>query len=88
MSGAELVVWLVRLWAAYLTAGGLFALGFCTRGVGAVDRAARGAGLGFRLVLVPGVALLWPLLAVRWLRGEGAPPVERTAHKRAGACKP
>ena len=67
----------------YLGLGLLFALAFVTRGVSKVDPAARGATTGFRVLIVPGVAALWPLLAWRWARGIGAPPVERTPHRSA-----
>jgi hypothetical protein len=62
---------LVRVaWAAlgaYLAAGGLFCVAFQLRGLPVVDPAARGCGLGFRLLISPGVMALWPWLAVRWL---------------------
>jgi hypothetical protein len=52
---------------AYAGLGVLFSLAFVTRGVGVVDRAARGAPVGFRVLITPGVVALWPLLARRWL---------------------
>jgi len=53
---------------AYAAAGLLFAALFVTIGVNRIDPAARGAGLGFRLLILPGSALFWPLLLRRWLR--------------------
>lgn len=44
--------------------GGLFAF----KGVGRVDETAKGAGLGFRLMIWPGAAALWWLVAMRWSR--------------------
>lgn len=67
--------------AAYLTCGALFALPFCAVGVQRVDSQARGAKLGFRLLIVPGVTVFWPLLLTRWVRGLADPPVERTPHR-------
>ena len=70
---------IVRLaWAAlavYLAAGGLFCVAFQLRGLSVVDPAARGCGLGFRLLISPGVMALWPWVAGRWLRAirVGAP---------------
>lgn len=52
----------------YLAAGLLFATAFVSSGVQRVDPAARGAGLGFRLLIFPGVVALWPWLAIRWWR--------------------
>lgn len=71
--------------AAYVGSGLLFALAFVTIGVQRVDAAARGASLGFRVLILPGCALLWPLLAVRWAAGSMRPPTELTAHRRRAA---
>jgi hypothetical protein len=76
------VVWLA---AAYLGAGLLFGVFFLARGIERLDPAARGSSLGFRLIVLPGVVALWPLLAKRWLTGAAGPPVERNAHRRAAA---
>jgi hypothetical protein len=46
--------------------GFIFAAAFVTRGVGAIDPAAKNASWGFRAVLVPGTVALWPFLAKRW----------------------
>jgi hypothetical protein len=70
----------LALAGTYLGLGLIFALAFVTRGVGRVDAAAAAGSLGFRLLLVPGSATLWPLLALRWHRAHGAPPEERDAH--------
>lgn len=75
---------LLLIAGAYLALGALFALAFVAFGAARIDPGARGATLGFRVVLLPGAALLWPLLALRWLRGQG-PPVEDTPHKRRAA---
>lgn len=70
----------------YLAAGLLFALVFVTLGVQRLDGDAKGATVGFRVLIVPGAVLLWPLLATRWVRGAGVPS-EKTAHKRLGATR-
>jgi hypothetical protein len=61
------VIWLA---GAYVAAGVVFAAAFVTWGVQRVDPAARGARLGFRLLILPGSAALWPLLLRRWLRAQ------------------
>ncbi len=53
---------------AYAAAGVVFAAAFVIRGVQRVDPAAKGAPLGFRLLILPGCAALWPLLLGRWMR--------------------
>jgi hypothetical protein len=54
--------------AAYMGCGLLFGLVFIAWGVGRVDGAARGAPVGFRLLILPGVVACWPMLLVRWLQ--------------------
>jgi hypothetical protein len=73
------------LWLAgsYATGGLLFALAFSAMGVARLDPAARGASWGFRVLILPGAAALWPLLLRRWLRGDRTPPLERNAHRQA-----
>ena len=76
---AEFLVAAVQI---YLGAGLLFALPFVARGVNAIDPLARTAPWSFRLLIVPGVTLWWPLLAYRWVAGFVEPPVETNAHRR------
>jgi len=52
----------------YAVAGALFGLLFVWRGIERVDPVSRDAAWTFRLLILPGVAALWPLLAVRWRR--------------------
>ncbi len=63
------------LWTAvagYLAIGLAFALFFTFAGAPRIDRAAGGTGLLFRLLILPGAAVLWPLLLLMWLTGAGA----------------
>ena len=53
----------------YLLVGILFAVAFVWHGAGRLDPAARRGSVGFRLLIVPGSALLWPILAWKWMRG-------------------
>ena len=53
---------------AYVLAGVLFAAVFVLVGIHRVDPVAKHAPTGFRLIITPGVAALWPLLLTRWLR--------------------
>lgn len=67
---AELLVSAVEI---YLLLGSGFAVVFVLFLVGRLDSSAKGASPGFRLVIVPGVVLLWPLLCVRLIRKQGVP---------------
>jgi hypothetical protein len=58
--------------SVYFAAGVLFAIVFVAIGAGRIDSQTHQAGIGFRLIILPGASLLWPLLLERWLR-EGGP---------------
>jgi hypothetical protein len=55
--------------ALYAAVGAVFALVFLSLGLNRIDHGAKGAGLGFRLMILPGLIALWPLMLIRWLSG-------------------
>lgn len=68
---AELLVFVLLGYAAL---GLAFAAAFVTVGVARLDPAARGTSWRFRALILPGSALLWPLLLTKWLALEGGHP--------------
>jgi hypothetical protein len=73
--------WVVGIAGVYLALGIVFSVPFLVRGLRRVDPATAGGTVGFKLVILPGVVALWPLLARRWLSGQTSPPEERNAHR-------
>ena len=71
---------LVSLFELYAVAGVLFALCFLPRAVARMDPGLAAAPWITRLLILPGIAALWPLFARRWLSGGTAPP-ERNPHR-------
>ena len=63
---------IVNIATGYVAIGLMFAILFVTIGIHRVDEQARGSSIGFRLIVVPGVATLWPLLLMRWVRGDAS----------------
>jgi hypothetical protein len=63
---------LLSVVGVYLALGAVFGVAFVSR-VQRIDPAARGMPLSARLLVLPGAAVLWPMLAWNWLRGR-APP--------------
>lgn len=69
----ELAGWIVGVLEGYLAVGAVFGLAFVARGVSRIDPAALGMPLAARVLIFPGVAALWPLMLVKWLR-QRVPP--------------
>ena len=66
---------------AYFGVGIVFAFAFALgNGAQRIDPAAHGATPGFRLIIIPGSAILWPYLLLRWVKGSH-PPQEDSAHR-------
>ena len=67
--------------AAYAGLGLVFALPFVWLGVQRLDSEAKGSGVGFRLLILPGVIAFWPMFLHRLMRGIVEPPVEKNPHR-------
>jgi len=67
--------------AVYAGLGLVFAVPFEWMGVQRLDSEAQGSGIGFRLLILPGVAALWPMFLHRMLRGVMEPSVEKNPHR-------
>jgi len=78
------------VWAAgvYLAAGFVTAVFALIRGLGRIDPDAEKATWGFRLIVLPGLVVLWPVLVRRFRSGEQDPPSEETPHKRMWRSAP
>ena len=68
--------------AIYAGLGLAFALVFVWVGVQILDSEAQGAGVGFRLLILPGVTAFWPMLLYRWTQHVTEPPVEENPHRQ------
>ncbi|MGD1903951.1 MAG: hypothetical protein ACFB9N_17115 [Geitlerinemataceae cyanobacterium] len=86
--GVSIVQWGLNLAAAYFVAGAVFAVIFSIFGVQRLDPGAKSWNtITFRIMILPGVCIFWPLLAYRLLRSKGVPN-ERNAHRKAAAFAP
>jgi hypothetical protein len=74
---------LLSILGIYLLIGIVFAVPFAMWGSSKVDPAAVKGTWGFRVLIIPGSAALWPLLLPRWLSGKH--PTEHSMHRRAAA---
>jgi hypothetical protein len=69
MSNIETVAAVLNVVALYAAAGAVFAVAFLAVGITRIDNGAKDAGLMFRLLILPGLIALWPLMLIRWLSG-------------------
>jgi uncharacterized membrane protein YphA (DoxX/SURF4 family) len=53
--------------SVYLIGGIIFAVIFIVKGVDKLDESARGSSIGFRIIIIPGTVIFWPLLLKKWL---------------------
>lgn len=85
------VEWLLKLFKAYEMAGFFFAIVFVLFLVQLLDHGARTWGLGFRVLIFPGVIAFWPLFLYRllrhFMRGHRE-PMEHNAHRDLAAHPP
>jgi len=65
----------------YAGLGFIFAVPFVCFGVQQLDSEAQGSGIGFRLLILPGVSAFWPMFLCRWIRRIAEPPVEKNPHQ-------
>lgn len=66
---------------AYAVLGLVFAVPFVCLGVQSVDSEAQQSGVGFRLLITPGVAAFWPMFLFRWVRQVHEPSAEENPHR-------
>lgn len=77
---------IVALFEIYALAGVAFAALFLPRAVARLDPRVAGAPRTLKLLILPGVATLWPVLAWRWFTGASA-PAERNPHRSKAASR-
>jgi len=67
--------------AVYAGLGLVFGVPFVWSEVQRLDSEAQGSGIGFRLLILPGVAAFWPMFLYRWRQRFAEPPVENNPHR-------
>lgn len=51
----------------YLLCGFVFALVFIFIGLNKVDEGAHGSSVGFKIIIIPGTMIFWPILLKKWI---------------------
>ncbi len=81
----SLAVWLVRLGYVYVAVGVFLVPWWHLRGLSRLDQTAGHGPWGFRVLVTPGLIVLWPWLLVRVRHTAGEPAAECNAHRKL-AC--
>ena len=54
--------------AIYLALGVFFAIPFLMKGLNKIDEGAHGSTIGFKIIIIPGVIVFWPVLLSKWMK--------------------
>ena len=57
--------------AVYLLVGVLFVIPFLMKGLNKIDGGAHGSTIGFKIIIIPGVIVFWPVLLSKWIKENG-----------------
>lgn len=57
----------------YLVPGVLFVIPFLVKGLTKVDEGAHGGTTGFKIIIIPGVIVFWPVLLSKWVKANHKP---------------
>jgi len=68
-------VFLVAI-TAYLIAGIVFTIFFQAKGLSKIDEGVHGSSWGFRIIIIPGCIVLWPVLLKKWIKRTRTSKVE------------
>jgi hypothetical protein len=62
--------------AIYLVLGVCFVIPFLIKGLAKVDEGTHGSTIGFKIIIIPGVIVFWPVLLKKWIKKPPAPKGE------------
>ena len=55
--------------AIYLVLGVFFVIPFLMKGLNKIDEGANDSTIGFKIIIIPGVIVFWPMLLSKWMTG-------------------
>ena len=64
----EIVTILLLIVGLYVVLGFAFMIPFIIKGAEKIDETARGASIGFRIIIIPGVIVFWIFLLRKWIK--------------------
>jgi len=63
----EAIQIILKVLGVYTGCGLLFSIAFVVKGVEKTDEGAHGCSIGFRIIIIPGTMVFWPLLLRKWI---------------------
>ncbi|HXL54691.1 MAG TPA: hypothetical protein VN958_00450 [Chitinophagaceae bacterium] len=54
--------------AVYMMAGIVFTVLFQIKGLSKIDEGVHGSTIGFRIIIIPGCIVFWPVLLKKWIK--------------------
>jgi hypothetical protein len=54
----------------YMVAGFVFTIFFQIKGLSKIDEGVHGATIGFRIIIIPGCIVFWPVLLRKWVKNK------------------
>ena len=81
MTLTQIVETLLLLLGIYLAVGLIVAIWLVVWGLARLDPVARDGSSGFKILVLPGLCVFWPIFVSRLLEGRQLPE-ERNAHRR------
>ena len=59
---------ILKILTCYLSIGLIFSIVFHWKGIKVVDEGAKGTGVFFKLLITPGIIVMWPFLLTSWVK--------------------
>ena len=56
--------------AIYLALGVFFVIPFLMKGLNKIDEGAYGSNIRFKIIIIPGVIVFWPVLLSKWMKSK------------------
>jgi|GEM_PF-314683 len=75
---------ILLIFSIYLIAGFIFAIPFSIKGAGKIDEGANGGSWGFRIIIIPGSIVFWPILLKKWVRASRSLSIQNEAETTRG----
>lgn len=60
------ITYMLWLFLLYISLGIIFCIAFLIKGIDTIDENVPGSSWGFKIIIIPGVILLWPALLKKW----------------------